>query len=56
MELNNTVPKKPEVPVKGYIKTCRACSANDIFISGGGYQCGNCGAWAWHSWDLKHRK
>jgi hypothetical protein len=23
----------------------RSCNSNDLFLSGGGLQCGNCGAW-----------
>ena len=33
------------------------CTAHDITWKGNkGYQCLNCGAWAEHSWDIKHKK
>lgn len=34
----------------------RPCSPHDVFISGSGYQCGNCMAFAKHSWSLSHPK
>ena len=35
----------------------RNCTAHDITWKGSkGYQCLNCGAWAEHSWDIKHKQ
>lgn len=34
----------------------RQCNPHDVFISGQGYQCGNCMAFAEHSWNISHPK